>query len=289
MLYLVGVSRVLDFAESLGYSTFGDRSRFGLSLVLGGGEVLLLEHAHAYSAFANQGIQKPLTSILKVEDAKGAVLEEWKESDGKQIVERNAALTISNVLSDNNSRAFVFGLSNSLVLSGRPVAAKTGTTNNYHDAWTLGYTPSLVAGVWVGNNDNAAMKRGADGSIIAAPIWNAFMRRALEKTPIEQFPAPQPTSTNKPFLLGKGVEQIVQIDKVTGKLATEFTPPELVENRTYREAHSELWYVDKDDPRGAAPSNPDRDPSIHQLGILRCRMGGKKLMERNIDRSDRDG
>lgn len=262
MLYLVGVSRVLDFAESLGYSTFGDRSRFGLSLVLGGGEVLLLEHAHAYSAFANQGIQKPLTSILKVEDAKGAVLEEWKESDGKQIVERNAALTISNVLSDNNSRAFVFGLSNSLVLSGRPVAAKTGTTNNYHDAWTLGYTPSLVAGVWVGNNDNAAMKRGADGSIIAAPIWNAFMRRALEKTPIEQFPAPQPTSTNKPFLLGKGVEQIVQIDKVTGKLATEFTPPELVENRTYREAHSELWYVDKDDPRGAAPSNPDRDPQF---------------------------
>ncbi len=262
MLYLVGVSRVLDFAESLGYSTFGDRSRFGLSLVLGGGEVLLLDHVHAYSAFANQGIQQPLASILKVEDAKGTVLEEWKESDGKQIVERNAALTITNVLSDNSSRAYVFGLNNSLVIPGRPAAAKTGTTNNYHDAWTLGYTPSLAAGVWVGNNDNAAMKRGADGSIIAAPIWNAFMKRALEKTPVEQFPAPEPTSANKPFLLGKGVEQIVQIDKVTGKLATEFTPPELVENRTYREAHSELWYVDKDDPRGDAPTNPDRDPQF---------------------------
>lgn len=262
MLYLVGVSRVLDFAESLGYSTFANRSRFGLSLVLGGGEVLLLEHAHAYTAFANQGIQHPLTSVLKVEDAKGKVLDEWKASDGKQMVERNAALTITNVLSDNGSRAYVFGANNSLVLPGRPVAAKTGTTNNYHDAWTLGYTPSLVAGVWVGNNDNAAMKRGADGSVIAAPIWNAFMRRALEKTPVEQFPAPQPTSANKPFLLGKGVEQIVQIDKVTGKLATEFTPPELVENRTYREAHSELWYVDKDDPRGAAPSNPGNDPQF---------------------------
>ncbi|MBI4138696.1 transglycosylase domain-containing protein [Candidatus Uhrbacteria bacterium] len=262
MLYLVGVGRVLDFAESLGYTTFANRSRFGLSLVLGGGEVMLLEHANAYAAFANQGVQHPITAILKIEDAGGKTLEEWTPGDGAQAVERNAALTITNVLSDNDSRAYIFGAKNFLTLPGRAAAAKTGTTNNYHDAWTLGYTPSLVAGVWVGNNNNAEMKRGADGSVIAAPIWNGFMRRALEDAPAESFPPPQPAATSKPFLLGKAHEQRVPIDKVTGKRATPLTPPELVEERAYYEAHSELWYVDKDDPRGPAPSDPARDPQF---------------------------
>lgn len=260
MLYLVGVGRVLDFAEQLGYTTFGDRSRFGLSLVLGGGEVKLLEHANAYATFADEGDQHPITSILKVEDSSGKTLEEFKEPETKQVMDRNVALQISSILSDNNARAFIFGSHNYLTLPGRPVAAKTGTTNNFHDAWTMGYTPSLVAGVWVGNNDNSEMNRGADGSVVAGPIWQAYMKRSLENTAVEQFPPPPANDANKPVLLGKSLETKIKIDKITGKRATEFTPPELIEERTYREAHNILYYVDKDDPRGPAPKDPTQDP-----------------------------
>jgi len=260
MLYLVGIGRVLDFAEQLGYSTFSDRSRFGLSLVLGGGEVKLLEHANAYAAFAAEGAQHPITAILKVEDASGHTLEEFKEPETKQVMDRNIALQISSILSDNNARAYIFGSHNFLTLPGRPVAAKTGTTNNFHDAWTMGYTPSLVTGVWVGNNDNSEMNRGADGSIVAAPIWHGYMKRALENTTVEKFPPPPPNDANKPVLLGKSLDTKIKIDKVTGKIATDLTPPELVEERTYREAHNILYYLDKDDPRGPAPKDPTQDP-----------------------------
>lgn len=261
MLYLVGVGRVLDFADQLGYTTLADRSRFGLSLVLGGGEVKLLEHANAYAAFANDGVQMPTSAILKVEDADGKTLEEWKQPDGTKVVEPEIARTLSNVLSDNEARTYVFGAANYLTLGNRPAAAKTGTTNNFHDAWTLGYTPSLVAGVWVGNNDNAEMKRGADGSQIAAPIWQGYMKRALASSPVESFKAPTPTPPDlKPVLLGKAFEAKVKIDKISGKLATDLTPPDLVVEQTFREAHDTLYYVDKDDPRGPAPANPTSDP-----------------------------
>ncbi len=260
MLYLVGVGRVLDFAEQLGYSTFADRSRFGLSLVLGGGEVKLLEHANAYAAFANNGVQYPTSVILKVTDADGKTLEEWKQPDGKQVMDPAIAERVSNVLSDNNARAYVFGLHSALTLPGRPAAAKTGTTNDFHDAWTLGYTPSLVAGVWVGNNDNAQMKRGADGSVIAAPIWQGFMTRALEGTAAESFTPPPPDPVTKPVLLGQATDVTLKIDKATGKLATDLTPPDLVEERTYHQAHNILYYVDKDDPRGPQPTDPTQDP-----------------------------
>ncbi|MBI5654308.1 PBP1A family penicillin-binding protein [Candidatus Uhrbacteria bacterium] len=260
MLYLVGVGRVLDFAEQLGYTTFSDRSRFGLSLVLGGGEVRLIEHANAYAAFAAEGEQHPVTAILKVEDSSGKTLEEFKDPETHQVMERGIALQISNVLSDNNARAYIFGIHNHLTLPGRPVAAKTGTTNDFHDAWTMGYTPSMVTGVWVGNNDNSAMKRGADGSIIAGPIWQGYMQRALENTTVENFPAPPPNDATKPVLLGKSTESKVKIDKVTGRLATDQTPPDMVEEKTFHTAHNILYYLDKDDPRGPAPKDPTQDP-----------------------------
>lgn len=262
MLYLVGVGRTLDFAERLGYTTFADRSRFGLALVLGGGEVKLLEHANAFAAFANEGQQMPLASILKVEDSKGTVLEEWQPSEGVRVVDRDVALTLSDVLSDNNARSYIFGTRNTLTLPDRPVAAKTGTTNNFHDAWTMGYIPQLAAGVWVGNNDNSAMKNKADGSVIAAPIWQAFMKRATQDMEVENFSQAKLPDTDKSILLGKSSESKAKVDKVTGKLATEFTPQELIEERTFHEAHSELWYIDKDDPRGPVPSNPGADPQF---------------------------
>jgi membrane carboxypeptidase/penicillin-binding protein PbpC len=263
MLYLVGVGRILDLAEELGYSTFGERSRFGLSLVLGGGEVKLLEHTAAFGTFANEGIKQDTAAILKVEGANGEVLEEWEPSDGKRVFEEQIARLTNNVLSDNNARAYVFGTGSALTLPGRQVAAKTGTTNDYRDAWTIGYTPSLVTGVWAGNNDNSEMLRGAGGSTVAAPIWQAFMIKATEGSPAESFTSPGPTNASKEVLAGKAFKAEVQIDTVSGKLATEYTPPEFVETRTYFEAHSILHYVDKDNPTGPIPSNPARDPQYN--------------------------
>jgi len=263
MLYLVGVGRVLDFAETLGYTTFADRSRFGLSLVLGGGEVTPLEHANAFAAFATEGTHYPTSAILKVTDPTGSVLEEWKQPQGQSVMDPQIARTISNVLSDNNARTYVFGARNFLTLPDRPVASKTGTTNNYHDAWTVGYTPSLVTAVWVGNNNNAEMSRGADGSKVAAPIWQAYMRKAVKGMPVENFIAPNPPTTDKPALLGQVVQQKIKIDKLTGNLASDVTPPDLVVDQTYYQAHCILFYVDKDDPTGPPPTNPADDPQFN--------------------------
>jgi 1A family penicillin-binding protein len=263
MLYLVGVGRVLDLAEEVGYTTFGDRSRYGLSLVLGGGEVKLLEHAAAYGAFANEGMIQPIASILKVEDANGETIEEWKLGDGKRVFEPQIARMVSNVLSDNGARAYVFGAHNALMLPDRQAAAKTGTTNDYRDAWTIGYTPSLVTGVWTGNNDNSEMARGAGGSSVAAPIWQDFMIRAVEGSPIESFTPPAPGFSKKDVIMGKAFETTVKIDVISGKLATEYTPPEFTEERKFREAHCILYYADKDNPLGPVPSNPARDPQFN--------------------------
>jgi 1A family penicillin-binding protein len=263
MLYLVGVGRVLDLAEELGFSTFGDRSRFGLSLVLGGGEVKLLEHAAAYGAFANDGMIQPTISILKVEDANGETVEEWKLGEGKRVFEPQIARMVSNVLSDNGARAYVFGAHNALTLPDRQVATKTGTTNDYRDAWTIGYTPSLVAGVWAGNNDNSEMARGAGGSSVAAPIWQNFMIQAVEGSPAETFTPPAPGFSEKDVIIGKAFETTEKIDVISGKLATEYTPPEFTEERKFREAHCILYYVDKDNPLGPVPSNPERDPQFN--------------------------
>ncbi len=259
-VYLVGVENALDFATSLGYTSFSNHANFGLSIVLGGGEVRLVEHVNAYATFANDGKRNEQVSVLRVEDSDGNVLEEWKQKDPKQVVDSNATRMISNVLSDNGARTVVFGPTSSLQLGDRPVAAKSGTTNNFHDAWTMGYTPSLVAGVWVGNNNNVAMKNKADGSIVAGPIWNAFMKRALEGTPIEPFIAPDIHPTGKLVLDGTLPLQSFVIDRASGKLATEFTPDSFKETRVYGGYHEILQYVTPSDPLGAAPEHPEQDP-----------------------------
>lgn len=261
-LYLAGVGNVIELARDLGYSTLVDKDRYGLSLVLGGGEVKLIEHVNAYSAFSREGYLNPISYILKVEDADGNILEEFKK-DEKKVLDPKVARMINDILSDNNARAYAFGESNWLTLGARPVAAKTGTTNDYRDAWTIGYTPSLVAGVWVGNNDNSEMKRGAAGGVVAAPIWHDFMQKVLGDTPIEQFKKPEIPKTGKPMLDGEaGTEVVVKIDKASGLLATDLTPENYIEERVYSEPHSILYYVDKDDPLGDAPKDPNTDPQF---------------------------
>lgn len=258
-IYLTGIERVLDLAEKMGYTTFKDRSRFGLSLVLGGGEIKLLEHANAFGVFVRDGIFAPHTAILKIEDSRGNLLEEWQDAS-KRVLDEEIARSIAGILSDNDARSFIFGLNNYLTLNSRPVAAKTGTTNDFKDAWTIGGTPSLVAGVWAGNNNSKEMKEG-DGSKVAAPIWNYFMTEALKETEVEDFSKSAPIIAGKSVLDGQmAFEYAVQIDKASGKLATQYTPKTFIETKRYRQIHNILYYIDKDNPRGPAPENPETDP-----------------------------
>lgn len=269
MIYLTGTKNVLDLADNLGYSTLKERSRFGLSLVLGGGEVRLLEHAAAFGVFATEGVKHEISPILKVEDPSGNILEEWKDSE-KEVLSAQVTRQISNILSDNDARSYIFGAQNYLTLPDRAVAAKTGTTNDFHDAWTIGYTPELVTGVWVGNNDNSEMKLGADGSKIAAPIWNSYMRKALQNVPVSTFNPPDEVVTGKGILDGVPYSStVVKINSATGLPADQNTPPEQIIDREYRQYHSILHYVNKDDPRGAVPEDPNSDPQYTnwELGV----------------------
>lgn len=267
-LYLAGVNDVISLAEKMGYTTLYPRERFGLALVLGGAEIKLLEHTNAYSAFARDGKMSPVTSILKIEDKNGKIIEEYKPEE-IQVFDSKVARMMNSILSDNAARAFTFGLNNQLTLGDRPVAAKTGTTNDYRDAWTMGYTPSLVTGVWVGNSNNDKMKSGG-GSSLAAPIWNSYMSRVLGNTPVEQFRAPDDYKTGKPIIDGQIVTQTIKVDTTTGLPATSLTPIELVSEISIPEAHSILYYVDKENPLGPNPEDPNKDPqfSLWEKGVL---------------------
>lgn len=261
--YLAGPRETLDLAKALGYTTLLDPDRFGLSLVLGGGEVKLLEHTNAFSAFAREGLVNNPSFILKVEDRNGKIIEEFKQEE-RRVLDGNVARQINAILSDNNERAYIFGARSYLNLGDRPAGVKTGTTNNNRDAWTVGYTPSLVTGVWVGNNDNSQMKSTADGSVVAAPIWNEYMKRVLGNDNIETFNKPEIKPTGKSILDGVGSEEkVLKINKLSGLLANENTPEEYIEEKTYKEVRSILYYVNKNDPLGPAPTNPADDPQFN--------------------------
>ena len=191
ILHLAGVNNVLNLVANLGITTLNDPGRYGLSLVLGGGEVKLMEMVGAYGVFATGGTFHEINPILSIEDKDGNLVYQRSDDEGKQVMPDQIAYLINDILSDNQARTPTFGWNNSLYLASHKVAAKTGTTNGFRDAWTIGYTPSLVAGVWVGNNDNGAMKEKADGSVVAAPIWQKFMQAALKDEPNEDFSRPE--------------------------------------------------------------------------------------------------
>ena len=251
LFYLAGLNDSLKTAENMGISTLSDISRYGLTLVIGGGEVSLLDITSAYGVFANNGTRNPYTG------------------NPRDVITKNVALTISDVLSDNIARTPTFGANSPLVISGHSVAVKTGTTNNNKDAWTIGYTPSIVVGVWAGNNDNKPMKKG--GSAVAGPIWNSFITQALTTLPNEKFEKPDldldPTQV-KPALRGfwQGNENFF-IDKISGKLATEFTPKETKEERVVTNVHSILYWVDKNNINGPSPTNPYNDSQFSHWEI----------------------
>jgi len=265
-LYLAGIRDSLSLMKDMGIDSLTDPDRYGLTLVLGGGEVSLLEMTGAYAVFANNGIRNPPVGILKVEDKSGNVLEEYRD-ESKQVLDKNIALTISDVLSDNKARTPAFGASSPLYFPDRPVAAKTGTTNDYKDAWVLGYTPGIAVGAWFGNNDSSPMEKMVAGFIVA-PMWNEFLNEAFKDLPKEEFEKPKKTKGNKPFLNGQWLGgQTYLVDKISGKLATEFTPPELIEEKVLTQIHSILYWLDKNNPSGGKPANPENDPQFRMWEI----------------------
>ena len=201
----------------------------------------------AYGVFANEGIRNPYQSILSVEDNKGNILEQY-EPKPKQVLSPNTTRILSSILSDNIARTPTFGANSVLNIPGSEVAVKTGTTNDNKDAWTIGYTPSVAVGVWVGNNDNKPMKKG--GAALAGPIWNAVMTEAIKKIPSEQFTKPETIDQNIPPVLRgfwQGGETFV-IDKISGGLATENTPTEFREEKSITDVHTILYWINKTNP-----------------------------------------
>ena len=260
-LYLAGVENSIDLAEKMGIATLKDRKRFGLALVLGGGEVKLIDITSAFGVFATEGKKEPVYGIVRVESDKGNILEEHEEKVPEQVLDKNVCRIINSILSDNEARSPMFGVSSHLFLGNIPVAAKTGTTQEYRDGWTIGYTPNLSVGVWTGNNDNTSMTRMA-GVSTAGPIWHDFMIFALKDRKKLLFAPPTIVQSDKPVLSGNMGGETIKIDTISGKRATEFTPPSLIEERLYRQAHSILYYVSKDNPQGNIPENPETDPQF---------------------------
>lgn len=259
LLYLVGVDESVKTAHSLGITSLKDPKQLGLSLVLGGGEVSLLEMTSAYGVFANNGVRNPTTPILEVRDKKGDIIEQFEESSS-EVIEKNVALTLTDVMSDPIARTPTFGSA----ITIPNVAVKTGTTNDNKDAWIIGYSSTVVAGVWSGNNDNKSMTGGGSG--VSGPIWKEFMNEALKKYPNEAFEKPIPNpeyNTLKPVLRGQWMgNQTVEIDTVTGLRATENTPMEARIEKVITDVQDILYWVDKKNPLGPAPSNPFSDPQF---------------------------
>lgn len=271
----VGVDKVIRTAHNLGITSLdGGPSAYGLSLTLGGGEVRLLDMVYAFSVMDNMGVmvgqprpenQQRLgfrtldpVAILRVEDSNGNVLYEYNQPQRREILTPQLAFLLNDMLSDRSARCVAFGCPNVLELPGnRPAAVKTGTTNDFRDAWTIGYTPQLVTGVWVGNTNNSPMD-AVPGHKGATPIWHALMSWALQGEPVQVW-SPPPGMVERPvcdisgllptpvcptvsewFIVGTEpvvfdtVFQEFAINRENGRLATLYTPPELIERKIYR-------------------------------------------------------
>ena len=235
ILYLAGLENTISTAKDLGITTLIDPSRYGLSLVLGGGEVKLIDMVNAYAAFAAEGVKHNQKIILKIEDSSGNVIESTADQ-ATQAVEPHYVQLLNDVLSDENARRPLYQNSfNLTVFDDYQVALKTGTTNDYRDAWTIGYTPFLAVGVWAGNNHQEPMQKNAGSILAALPIWNTFMNKILKNYAPETFNKP-PTQDiiEKPMLSGNYVN-------LDGGI------------------HNILYYADKNDPLGQSPQNPEND------------------------------
>jgi membrane peptidoglycan carboxypeptidase len=280
-LYMAGVGNSIKTAHDLGITTLNQpASSYGLSLVLGAGEVKLNDMVNGYSSFANGGMHFEATPILKVTDPHNRTIMDHSKPSGKRALDPQVSYLIANILSDDKSRQFIFGANNPLHINGRTVAAKTGTTENFNDAWTMGFSPDLVTGVWAGNNDNKPMKTEAVD--IAAPIWHDYMAGGSFKDkngntvkgalasydPKSNWTAPSGIQTltldantggaitdatrNKRTdifpswfkIQNAGSTQTANIDKLSSKLATDCTPPGAIQSVSSGQIKAEIPSID---------------------------------------------
>lgn len=258
-LYLAGMENTINLARSMGISTLEEWKRYGLTLVLGGGEVSLLEMTSAYGVFANEGVRYPHTGIKEIQSEKETDFLSFS-TEGEQVLSVDTARSVTDILADNKARTPAFGSDSYLHFKDYDVAVKTGTTNDYRDAWIIGYTPDIAVGSWAGNNNNFAMEKKVAGFIVA-PMWNEFMEFYLETYPEQEtFTAPDPIADSiKPVLNGY---------KHTSWNSTSSASS--TRKDISASVHSILHYVDKDNPREPAPSNPAIDPqySYWEYGVL---------------------
>ncbi len=176
----IGVNNFIDFAAKMGISTWTDKSRYGLSLTLGGGEVTMVDMAEAFGTLANLGYKMPINYFQTIKDNNGNVLREMTPFKIKEI-DPAIAFIVNDILSDNFARTSAFGTQSALEIPGYKVAVKTGTTNDKKDNWTIGYTPEFLVAVWVGNNDSSPMNPYLTSGITgAAPIWNRVISYLLK-------------------------------------------------------------------------------------------------------------
>ncbi len=228
-LYLAGMQNVINLATSMGITTLGQAKQYGLSLALGAAEVRLLDITSAYGVFAASGIRNPPTGILSITDNTGKLLEEYKEQP-QQVLDQGIANEMAAMLSNNQARFPEYSAVNPLHFEKYDVAAKTGTTNDYRDVWTIGFSPDIVVGTWAGNNDNKPMVKEIAGYVVA-PMWHEFMAVALAKYPPSYFPQPPAIPDTAPAALRGSYVGASGV-------------------------HDILYWVDRDTPQGPPPSNP---------------------------------
>lgn len=245
-LYLAGFDDVLANLHAFGIASLKERWRYGLSLTLGGGEVRLIDLVSAYSTLSQDGVFHQQSIVLKVEDSSGKIIEEY-EDETKRVADPQPPRLVHQILSNPELRRPIFGSTVSLtIFPDHEVALKTGTSEDHRDAWTVGYTKSLVVGVWAGNNNNEPMIRQGSSILAAIPMWSSFMNGVIKKYPSESFDPPEPpTIANKPMLNG------------------EYVWPAQVAGSAYPQIHSLLYYVDKNNPLGEFPNRPDSDPQFN--------------------------
>ena len=303
VIHRIGTKKVVDTAHRMGITTLRE-ANYGLSLTLGGYDVTLLDMTYAFSVFANGGniLGVPIppdqfepgyrrmdpAAILKITDAKGKTIYEYAEPSLQQVIRPEVAYLVTDILSDNRARTPAFGAESVLQLEDRPAAAKTGTTNDFADGWTVGFTPQYVTGVWVGNADRSQMEN-ASGVRTAGPIWNRIMTSIHEGLPVEAFPRPaglvtavvdgtsgklpsdhSPWRTQELFIEGTvptakdDIHRVYRICKSSGKLATVYCPPHEVEQVVFeiypREADD--WVRDTEIPQPPTEFDDVHGPNL---------------------------
>ena len=254
LLYLAGINDSLKTLHNFGISTLKETWRYGLSLVLGGGEVKLIDLVNAYGTLSQEGIRHEQSIVLKIEDTEGNVLEDYTDNTKRVFDDTQSMRSVTQILSTPRLRAPIFGNSLPLtVYDNYDVALKTGTSGDHRDAWVVGYTPFLVVGVWAGNNDNTPMIRQGSSILAAVPIWNLFLRDVIKKYEPELFTKPEPVPyISKPMING------------------EYLWKPIIQGKTYPQVHSILYYVDKENPLGPRPENPANDSQFKnwEIGVL---------------------